>query len=144
VSWLGNLALPELGTAQPQLVYCLSKKQFFTNLKGIEGKKTKIKSLLPSTCPPPLHTKRSLESNTNFTFQALPGSVLKLETSCQKGKCCQGPSDTSWLVGFWPRVYTGVWSRDACFDCFFHNLVNFWNFSFFSGPRYICRFKRRE
>jgi hypothetical protein len=84
----------------------------------------------PPTCPP-LHTKRSLESNTHFTFQSLPGSVLKLETSCQKEKCCQGPSYTSWLFGFCPRVHARAWSRAARFDCFFHNLLNFWNFSFF-------------
>ena len=96
-----------------------------------------------TTCPP-LHTKRSLQSNTHFTFQALPGSVLKLETSCQKEKCCQGPTDTSWLFRFRPRVHARAWNRAARFDCFFHNLLNFWNFSTFSGPRYISRFKRRE
>jgi hypothetical protein len=93
---------------------------------------------------PPLHTKRSLESNAHFTFQALPGSVWKLETSCQKEKCCQGPTDTSWLLWFWPRVHTRAWSRGARFDCFFHNLLNIGNFSIFFGPRYISRFKRRE
>jgi hypothetical protein len=60
------------------------------------------------------HTKRSLESNTQFTFQALPGSVFKLEASCQKEKCCQGPTDTAW-----PCVHARAWSRDARFDCFF-------------------------
>jgi hypothetical protein len=93
---------------------------------------------------PPLHTKRSLQSNTHFTFQALPGSVLKLETSCQKEKCCQGPTDTSWLFRFWPRMHARAWSCAARLDCFFHNLLIFWNFSTFSGPRYISRFKRIE
>jgi hypothetical protein len=96
-----------------------------------------------TTCPP-LHTKRSLQSNTHFTFQPLPGSVLKLETSCQKEKCCQGPTDTSWLFGFWPSVHARAWRRDARFHCFFHNLSIFGNFSFFFGPRYISAFKRRE
>ena len=97
----------------------------------------------PPTCPP-LHTKRSLESNTHFTFQSLPGSVLKLETSCQKEKCCQGPSYTSWLFGFCPSVHARAWRRAARFHCFSHNLLNIWNFLFFFGPRYICRSKRRE
>jgi hypothetical protein len=83
-----------------------------------------------TTCPP-LHTKRSLESNTNFTFQALPGSVFKLQTSCQKEKCCQEPKNSSWLFGFWPRVNARAWSRNARFDCFFHNLLNFGIFQLF-------------
>jgi hypothetical protein len=68
-----------------------------------------------TTCPP-LHTKRSLQSNTHFTFQALPGSVLKLETSCQKEKCCQGPTDTSRslavllvTIGLWIIQLISAW-----------------------------------
>jgi hypothetical protein len=60
-----------------------------------------------------------LRSNRHFTFQALPTSVLKLETSCQRENCCQGHSHTSWLIGFRPRVHARAWSRAFCFDCFF-------------------------
>ena len=77
-------------------------------------------------------------------FQALSGSVLKLETSCQKEKCCQGPNYTSWLIRFRACTHACAWSRAFCFDCFFHNSVNFWTISTFSGPKYMRRFKRRE
>ena len=95
------------------------EKSPFPNLRLLFRKGATLCRWSPCHLSPPPHTKRSLESNTHFTFQALPSSVLKLETSCQKEKCCQGPSDTSWLFGFWPRVHARAWSRDARFDCFF-------------------------
>jgi hypothetical protein len=85
-----------------------------------------------------------LQLNRHFRFQALLTSVLKLETSCQKENCCQGHSHTSWLIGFCPRMHARAWSRAFCFDCFFHNSVNFWTISTFSGPKYMRRFKIRE
>jgi hypothetical protein len=128
--------------ASPGVRQLEKQKSPFPNLRLLFRKGATF-CMWPTACPP-LHNKRLLQSDTNFTFQALPGSVLKLETSCQKEKCCQGPSDTSWLFGFWPSVHARAWRRAARFDCFFHNLLNIWNFSFFFGPRYIRRSKRRE
>ena len=84
----------------------------------------------PTTCPP-IHSQGCLRSNRHFTFQALPGSVLKLETSCQKGKCCQGLTDTSWLIRF--RPHGRAWRRTFCFDCFFitWSILGQFQFQFF-------------
>jgi hypothetical protein len=129
--------------ASPGVRQLEKQKSSFPNLRLLFRKGATFCRWSPTTCPP-LHTKRPLELNTHFTFQALPGTLLKLETSCQKQKCCQGPSYTSWLFGFCPRVHARAWRRAARFHCFSHNLRNIWNFLFFFGPRYICRSKRRE
>ena len=70
-------------------------------------------------------------------FHALPSSVLKLETSCQKENYCQGHSHTSWPIGFRPRMHARAWSPAFCFDCLFHNSVIFWSISTFFGPKYM-------
>ena len=100
--------------------------------------------LTTTTCPPLHHAQRWLQSNTNFTFHALPSSILKLEISCQKENWCQGHSHTSWPIGFLPRMHARAGSRAFCFDCFFHNLVNFLTFSFFSGSKTTRNFYQEE
>jgi hypothetical protein len=80
--------------ASPGVRQLEKQKSPFPNLRLLFRKGATL-CRWPAATRPPLHTKRSLESNTHFTFQALPATVLKLETSCQKEKCCQGPRDIS-------------------------------------------------
>jgi hypothetical protein len=108
--------------ASPGVRQLEKQKSPFPNLRLLFTKGATL-----SACPPP-------------STKTTPPIKHKFHVSCSTGLSIEARA----RAGFWPCVHAHAWRRAARFHCFFHNLGNIGNFSFFFGPRYISTFKRRE